>query len=276
MLPGVSKTALLTLRARADEHARPDRIFEDPLAADWFARIEWPAELDPWYADDPQQHLAFRAGDIDQLVLRYAAASSAPLQVVELGCGLSTRRQRLHPLEVARWVDLDLPEVVALREGWAPWDDRHVHLGRSVLDRSWFDAVAPGPTLFIAEGLLYYLPKSDVEGLLRDMRERFSGAALILDVLGTRDHSRLLERTAEVGCPIQWKFEGGIDQVLPEFGLTAPAGMEPDTVFVEAVRRYWDRLDAGTRVALYWAQNQPGALADRTQNVIGVLTPLSR
>ena len=66
-MKGVSKTAVLTLRARADEHARPEaeRYFADARAHAWSQQLPWPSELDRWYTPFAQAKTALRAYLID-------------------------------------------------------------------------------------------------------------------------------------------------------------------------------------------------------------------
>lgn len=274
MLTGVSKTAILTLRARADEHARPDRVFVDPLAAEWWGRVEWPVELDAWYSPEAQYALAFRADDIDRIVARYLTTLEAPATVIELGCGLSTRQSRLDSLPLAQWIDLDLDEVVARRRAWGAGGARHRHIACSVLEHRWMDEVPGDPRhhVFIAEGLLYYLPRAEVDALLTAMRRRFSGAAIIIDVLGANDYPTLLKNTQAVGTPVVWKLEGDYADVLSSFGLEAVPEFEPDRLMSDMLKRYWDRLDAKMRGAIYFARHSELVWRGRSGNILGRLT----
>jgi O-methyltransferase involved in polyketide biosynthesis len=211
-LAQVSKTAVLTLRARADEQHRPDRVLLDPVAAEWMARLPWPPELDGWYQNDAQGNLALRADDVDQIVRRCVAQLGTRV-VVELGCGLSTRRQRLAELSQLEWLDVDLPPMIALREalGAPP-----PHVAGSVLDLAWLDVVpnSETPPLLIAEGLLYYLPRTEVDRLFAAIAARLPGAVILFDVVGVDDFPRLLENSSSVGAPVAWKLERNFDQVL--------------------------------------------------------------
>lgn len=272
MLSGVSKTAILTIRARADEHGRDDRVFEDPLAVNWWARLSWPEELDPWYADDAQANLAFRADDLDRIVRRYAATQPA-VRITELGCGLSTRQDRLSDLSVEHWLDVDLPEVVDLRHSWGAGGDRHEHVGGSVLDHAWMDHLGGDPAshIFIAEGLLYYLPRPDVDTLLAELARRFAGSVLTMDVIGANDYPKLLENTTSVGSPIQWKFEGEYKNVLEDFDLQTVEGFEPDRLTKEMLARYWHRFSAGLQGSIYWARNVEEFWQRRSGTILGRL-----
>lgn len=272
MLSGVSSTAILTLRARAEEHTREDRVFEDPLGADWWARSEWPAELDAWYGPDVQMALALRADDIDRIAARYAELER-PRSIVELGAGLSTRRHRLPGLSSLAWTDVDLPEVVALREAWGVGGAEHRQVACSVLDRRWMDALEPdsGPHLFIAEGLFYYLPRAEVDALLTDLRMRFPGSAIIFDVVGATDYAKLHENTARVGSPIEWKLETHFESALSDFSLREVPEFEPRRLAFDAVDRYWQRFDPKTRGMIYLAMGSPLFMAGRSGTLLGGL-----
>lgn len=270
MLEGVSKTAILTLRARVDEQARPDRTFEDPLALSWWARVTWPPELDLWYGDAPQRALALRAADIDHIVRRYVA-TTGPLAVTELGSGFSTRERRLADLPITAWHDVDLPAVAALR---AQWGAGGVQLGASVLDlEAWMGRVAEaeGPHLFIAEGLLYYLPRAEVTRLLAALAQRFPGSALLMDVVGNNDAAALRARAEAVGSPLAWTFTDDYDQVLEHFGLGPVPEFEPDRLMMDMLDRYWSRFDATMRSLIYFAMHQPLVWAGRSGMVLGRL-----
>lgn len=270
VLAQVSKTAILTLRARADEQQRPDPCVVDPTAVAWLAQLSWPPELDGWYQPDAQLALALRADDVDRIVRRYVAAAQ-PRSIVELGCGLSTRRQRLPELAHLAWLDLDLPPLIAVREalGAPP-----PHRGCSVLDPSWISSLPAGPDhLFIAEGLFYYLPRAEVDALLTAMAQRFEGSALLFDVVGATDYPKLLENSRSVGAPITWKLERDFDEVLLDFGLEPIPQLTPDQLMHEALTRYWERFDRRTQGLIYFAMNTPEVWARRSGMVLGRLGP---
>lgn len=272
MLPGVSKTAILTLRARVDEHARPDRIFADPLAATWWAQVTWPPELDRWYGPDAQAALAFRAHDIDHILRRFAGGVSS-LAVVELGAGLSTRRDRLCDLPgLTAWYDLDLPEVSALRQSWgAPGEQ----LAASVLDHRWMDRLEGDPSafFFIAEGLLYYLPRAEVDALFLELGRRFPGSVVLLDVVGANDAPKLRANGEAVGAPIQWTYAGDFASALETFGLSPVPEFELDRLMLDALDRYWSRIDEKTRGLIYFAMHNELIWARRSGMVLGRLPP---
>jgi O-methyltransferase involved in polyketide biosynthesis len=103
--------------------------------------------------------------------------------VVELGAGLSTRFERIDNGK-ACWVDVDLPDAIALRRRHFAPAPRRTFLAVSVLDAGWPAAVAraaPGPYYFVSEGMLMYLDEEDVRGLLVRIADTFGPCEVALD-----------------------------------------------------------------------------------------------
>ncbi len=267
-LAGVAQTAVLTLRARADEHRRADRVFEDPTAVEWTDRLPWPSALDEWYADGAQNNIALRVADIDH-ILRQLAETESVSSIVELGCGLSTRDVRLRHLG-ATWTGVDLSPVIDLRRTWGA-AGRHV--ARSVLDPTWPDEVGPGPHVFVAEGLLYYLPRAEVDATLARMRRAYAGSVLVMDVLGRSDYPNLHRRTAALGVPVAWHLDRPFDEALEDFGLAPIDGFSPDRLAKTALARYLPRLHPALKMMSWWALHAGLLPPDRSGNVVGRLSP---
>jgi O-methyltransferase involved in polyketide biosynthesis len=105
--------------------------------------------------------------------------------LVNLGCGLDTRFWRIDEGRL-RCYDLDLPEVIALKRTLVAETDRYRLIGRSVLDHRWMDdlnAEQPGPFLFLAEGLIMYLPPDGVRALVLELQARFPGSELLFETV---------------------------------------------------------------------------------------------
>jgi O-methyltransferase involved in polyketide biosynthesis len=104
--------------------------------------------------------------------------------VVHIGCGLDTRFERVDNGRL-EWFDLDMPEVIALRQKLIGNESTRYHvLAASAFDDSWFDEVSrnkPRPFLFLAEGVFPYFEEEPVISLFRKLRERFPGAELVCD-----------------------------------------------------------------------------------------------
>ncbi len=209
LLGDVSATCLVTLFGRATESASREPLLRDPEAE---AMVE--ALRPALAASDNRMHqrlahgklsgqaqvyLALRARRFDHWAAQFLERHPQGV-IVNLGCGLDTRYQRLTEAGVAveRLLDLDLPEVIALKRRFVQQDPpRYRMLAHSVLDHRWMDEVSPPgevppPVLLLAEGLLMYLDPADVKALLLAMRNRFGdrhgggGAELVAEMINGR------------------------------------------------------------------------------------------
>lgn len=188
-LSGVPETLLWTLYNRAAEARRPDGVLRDPDAVRICDALDYDYRR---HFGAPEGAHAMRAAAIDR-VLRSWLERHPDGFVVSLGEGLETQSRRLDNARL-RWLTVDLPEVMALRERFLPPTDRFRHLALSALDRGWMDEVEPSKGVFVvAQGLFMYLPPDEVRRLLVDIAERFPGAELMFDVI-PRWFSRLTLR----------------------------------------------------------------------------------
>ena len=107
--------------------------------------------------------------------------------MVELGTGLNSRFERVDNGQV-HWIDLDLPDTIALRGQFFTDTSRRRMVPASVLSEEWLPAVAdsPGPYFFVTEGVLAYLPEQEVMQTLARIAEGFPGARLALDTYPQR------------------------------------------------------------------------------------------
>ena len=111
-LSGVSETLLIPLWARAVETRRTDAIIRDPIALEIFENLDYDfSRFDgAWMT---QTGIAVRTKILDAgteiFIRRHPRAV-----VINLGAGLSTRFSRLDNGSI-HWVEVDLPDVIALR-----------------------------------------------------------------------------------------------------------------------------------------------------------------
>lgn len=150
----VQETLLIPLYARARDAARRHPVLHDERAAALVAGLEYDFSQ---FGGPSLLGCILRSAILDGWVRCFLARHPAGT-VVELGAGLDTRFERLDNGTV-RWFDLDLPDTIALRRRFFADRPRCTMLEGSVLDTDWFDTVAtaPGPYLFLCEGVFVYL-----------------------------------------------------------------------------------------------------------------------
>ena len=179
-LSEVPATLLVPLWARAEEQKRADPLVRDPKSAEILRALDFDFGRfrGGWMS---QLGCCVRTAILDREVQAFLSdRPGAP--VVNLGCGLDARELRM--TGYGMWYDLDLPEVIGLRERFFPETERVRRIACSVLDFGWMDRIAAeGPVLIVAEGLFMYLSGEEVEALLRALGRRFAEAVLLVEML---------------------------------------------------------------------------------------------
>jgi O-methyltransferase involved in polyketide biosynthesis len=175
-LSGLPETLLGNLGRRAAA-ARLGAL-NDPMA------IEVVDQLQYDFADSrrgARQH-AVRVATFDAAVRRFLASHPAAT-VVALGEGLETQFWRLDNGQV-RWLTVDLPETMDLRQEVLPDGPRRSSHRGSALDLTWVDRLDPtDPILVTAQGLLPYFQRDQVHDLIAGIAERLPGSVLVFDVV---------------------------------------------------------------------------------------------
>ncbi|KAK8007351.1 hypothetical protein PG989_001341 [Apiospora arundinis] len=205
-LTGAQQTNLTTLCARAQDARQSRPLLNDRWALHVLDQV-------PDYNFAPITPGAFAAAAVVKraLILDQWAASflekNPRATVIHLACGLDSRCLRLRwgaggaggdkPGTAAKgafadvcWVDLDFPDVIALRKQLLPSpsgpgvDYRLV--AASVTESDWLnDIPSDRPTLIIMEGLTMYLAEKDGISLLRRLLKRFPSGSIIFDCVGS-------------------------------------------------------------------------------------------
>jgi methyltransferase (TIGR00027 family) len=208
-------TARWIAASRARESARPDRLFEDPWAAE-LAGFEGFEMLAASEAGGQENcFLPVRTRFFDDVL---AAAGKPGGQVVLLGAGLDTRAWRLRLPAQTTVYELDHPEVLAaklavLREADSSCERRAVPAD---LRTDWAQQLlAAGydpttSTVWIAEGVLFYLTDSEVHALLaRAATLSTQDAVFAADTFGTGllrlpATRALVQRRGRSGAPLPY------------------------------------------------------------------------
>jgi O-methyltransferase involved in polyketide biosynthesis len=191
-LSDVSRTAILTLLAHAVASEKQDVDFDDPMAVLCLQRlmsvasgqekrwITWQRRI---IGTSDARAMARRVTAFDTSANHFIS-SNPRCTVVNLGCGLDTRFWRIENRD-ARYVDVDLPEVIALKRVLLGDQLRYELLSFSVLDPSWIDEVTSGGNgdfILLAEGLFMLLPEKDVKSLLQLLAQRLVRSQLVVEM----------------------------------------------------------------------------------------------
>ena len=130
--------------------------------------------------------------------------------VVNLGCGLDDTFSKVDNGR-CRGYNIDLPDVIRVRNELLPAGGRETNLAGDLNDFSWMEEIdAADGAVFFAAGVFYYFKTEDVRKLFSSMAERFPGGVLAFDSCNERG-AKLMRKT--------WLKEAGITDVGAYFSL---------------------------------------------------------
>lgn len=175
----------MTLNGRAHQAGLPDAIISDPMAIELRDAFTTTYGVDYEKFGRRGQEMALRSLAADACTIEYLR-SHPKATIVALAEGFQTsfwRLERAVPDPQFRWVSVDLPPVIELREKLLPASPRVANLAQSALDYSWMDRIDTQDGVFItAEGLLMYLQPDEAMDLIRRCAKRFPGGRMFFDL----------------------------------------------------------------------------------------------
>ena len=182
----VAETLLIPLYMRAKESRRKHPILNDKAAERLADSLEYDySQFDR--AKLSEVGCVVRGWYFDRAVRQFIDTHPCPV-VVNVGCGLDTRYQRIGNRK-AVFYDMDLPEVIALRRKLIPERPDNPYIAASLLETDWLDDLRrkhPGAEfIFIVEGVLMYFYEKQVRAFLQHVATRFGGGEIWFDVCGT-------------------------------------------------------------------------------------------
>ncbi len=234
-ISNVTDTALWVATFRGHEGERRDAAFDDPLAnllagtrGCKIAAAMPRSAIVAWA-------LIIRTVAIDRLLLE--ALATGIDCVLNLGAGLDTRPYRMSLPSALRWIEVDFPNIVELKNSQLSERTpacRIERVGLDLLDRSARDALFArlGPetknTLVISEGVLPYLSNGDVARLAGDLYSipSFKNWIMDFDNAGKRRMPRVWEKRLRA-APF-------VFQVVDWFEFFKQSGWHPARVITSA------------------------------------------
>ncbi len=198
----ISDTALWVAMYRAMESERPDAIFRDPLAR----KLAGPRGEEILAGIPKGRQFAWpmivRTAVMDELILD-TVREQAVDTVLNLAAGLDARAFRLRLPSSLKWVDADLPPILAYKEAKLQ-DERpvcslefaQVDLTAEAERRALFQRVgaAARQVLVITEGLLVYLTPEQVATLAQDLHAQPTFRWWLMD-LGSPGLLKMIQKT---------------------------------------------------------------------------------
>ncbi|WP_029319053.1 class I SAM-dependent methyltransferase [Butyrivibrio sp. AE3004] len=137
--------------------------------------------------------------------------------VVNLGCGLDDTFRKCDN-GVCRGYNIDMPDVIEIRNEILSAGERETNLGYDLNDERWMDEIDPSHgCVFFASGVFYYFKTEVVRELFQKMAKRFPGAVIVFDSCNKRG-AKMMTKT--------WLKEAGIADVNAFFSIEDKAEIE--------------------------------------------------
>jgi methyltransferase (TIGR00027 family) len=212
-LQGVAETLLIPLAARAFDASTHKPILGDSYAKNVLHKLNYDFDkttLSPMHC----AIMMLRTRHLDRWAASFLAAHPDST-VLHLACGLDSRAQRVEWGAGTCWFDIDLPEVIALRQQVLPqsFPGRDYRLlSANVTEDDWLKEIPTDKsTVVIMEGLLAYLVEEDVKGLLSRLTETLREGELLFECINAAVLAKLrqgqLEAVERTGAEFQWSIE---------------------------------------------------------------------
>ena len=231
----VQETLVIPLLGRVVCSERFPQLFTDPTAKRICDSLDYDFSAKRKLMESPPGlfgalEVAQRQYDLMQEVLDYLK-THPKAAVVNLGCGLDDTFTRVDNGQ-CKGYNLDMPDVIAVRDVLLPAAEREQNLACDLNDFSWMDQIdATNGAVFFAAGVFYYFKTEQIKALFCEMAKRFPGAILAFDSCNKRG-AKMMMRT--------WLKEAGITDVSAFFSLED-----------EAVLRTWSSAFASVTAKSY-------------------------
>lgn len=182
----IQTTLLLPLYARAREMEKKDPLVCDNYAKDIIEKVDYDfSAFEKGEIENHQLIWALRAYNFDNIV-RTFLENNRDAVVINIGAGLDTTFKRLDNGTVI-WINIDLPDVVALRQKLIPDTEREMTIAKSVFDFTWIDDIAlktkGRPLMIMAAGVLFYFETSEVKTLFCNLAKAYPLAHVVFDAM---------------------------------------------------------------------------------------------
>ncbi len=177
----VQETLLLPLWGRAVETKKPRPLLIDEKAVGVVENIAYDFSVIAKNVSKITQaswvaRSIFFDNKIKAFIELYPAAT-----VVNIGCGLDTTFDRVDNGTI-QWIDLDLPDAIALRRRYNPETIRSQFVAASVFDTEWYARITNREhVLLLIAGVLYYFDEAGIKQLFHDIHTFIPGTEIIFD-----------------------------------------------------------------------------------------------
>ena len=198
-LGSVQKTLFLPVWGRAMESKKEHPLLVDKTALEIIERVDFDFSTVARNIQTLSQYAwIMRSLIVDRAIEAYTR-QYPDATIVNIGCGMDTTFERVDNGRLT-WYDLDLPDVIRLREQFIPESERRKFMATSFLETGWLEEIRPAEhILFIAAGVFYYFEAQEIREFLTRLADSFPGSQIVFDVsspYGVKVANRMVIRNA--------------------------------------------------------------------------------
>lgn len=210
------ETLLITLKAKASDSCSNKTILNDKKAAEILNMIDYDFEKIKGFGNEI---MVVRAKQFDTWLVEFLDTNPITT-VLNLGCGLDTRVERINPSSTVSWFDVDYPDVIDFRKNFFSNKEGYEMIPSSVTELGWLEQIPKDrPAMIIAEGILEYLTENEVKTLLNRIINYFPQGQIVFDVMNSfAVNSGKEELKATTGAVHRWTVDDilSVDQINPK------------------------------------------------------------
>ncbi len=231
-LGDLEETALIPLAVRANETMRKNARIRDEKAV----RIIGTLGIDTAQLDKFITHEGVVARTImfdktlKSLLKKYPDAVC-----LNIGCGLDDRFSRVDNRQI-RWFNIDLPDSIEIRKKVFSETEREKMLAADILSDNWTASVPKeNVTIVIAEGLLMYFSKQQVQLLLNGITGAFDKGILLAELMHPKTMNEKMHDTVKhTNAKFGWGTTSGEELCVLDPKLT----LIKESSFWEEAKKY--------------------------------------
>ena len=210
----VQETLVIPLYGRKLCTEQFPRLFRDDKAVELIGRIDYDFSA----LASKSRSFAHRFGALEVAMRENDLMAEAKdylkthpkATIVNLGCGLDQTAENCDN-GLCGIVNLDLPDVIEVRNRLLPDGGRVKNVAADLNDFSWFDKIdAENGVCFLAAGVFYYFKTGDIKKLFPAMAKCFPGGRLVFDVAGKRAVKIMLKT---------WVKDAGVTSIADFFSV---------------------------------------------------------
>lgn len=210
----VQETLVIPLYGRKLCTERFPNLFQDRKAVELIERLDYDFSA----LEKQSQSLAHQFGALEvamrendlMIEMRDYLTSHPRAALVNLGCGLDQTAENCDN-GLCRIVNIDLPDVIAVRNELLPESERVKNLACDLNDTAWFDEIdTENGVCFMAAGVFYYFRTESIKRLFNAMARRFPGGRLVFDSANRRAVKIMLKT---------WVKEAGITSISDYYSV---------------------------------------------------------